>query len=96
MLERECLNRTITALKLGEDTTRIELPGANQLWSIANSLRPGAVTGLSIRFDEPDDPSDHTKLLTSSEYDRRLAHLRPPLRECDHEREGRRTNRLLL
>jgi hypothetical protein len=54
------------------------------------------MTGLSIRFDEPDDPSDHTKLLTSSECDRRLAHLRPPLRGRDHERKGRRTNRLLL
>ena len=28
-LERECLNRTITAVELGDDTTYIELPGDN-------------------------------------------------------------------
>ena len=51
MLERECLNRTITAVKLGEDTTRIELPGDN-----ARQLLLGRQLTETRRHDQIVDP----------------------------------------
>ncbi len=51
MLERECLNRTITAVKLGEDTTRIELPGDN-----ARQLLLGRQLTETRRHDRIVDP----------------------------------------